>query len=275
MNEIDELQKVMRRLRAPDGCPWDREQTHLSLKKCLIGEMAEYLDAVDAADDAGMREELGDLLMQIVLNAVIAEERGAFDLADAARDVTEKMIRRHPHVFSGERAENVSDVLQLWESVKKKEKEKNAPADFVSRLNRIPRNLPAVMRAQKVQKKAAEAGFDWPDEAGVRSKLKEEIRETCEALDAGDPAKIDEELGDLMFTIVNLARFRKGNDASEILQRSTDKFVRRFRFVEEELARSGRTVEETGPEELDRLWNLAKRQEKRSASSSSESRTSE
>ena len=275
MNEIDELQKVMRRLRAPDGCPWDREQTHLSLKKCLIGEMAEYLDAVDAADDAGMREELGDLLMQIVLNAVIAEERGAFDLADAARDVTEKMIRRHPHVFSGERAENVSDVLQLWESVKKKEKEKNAPVDFVSRLDRIPRNLPAVMRAQKVQKKAAEAGFDWPDEAGVRSKLKEEIRETWEALDAGDPAKIDEELGDLMFTIVNLARFRKGNDASEILQRSTDKFVRRFRFVEEELARSGRTVEETGPEELDRLWNLAKRQEKRSASSSSESRTSE
>lgn len=275
MNEIDELQKVMRRLRAPDGCPWDREQTHQSLKKCLIGEMAEYLDAVDAADDAGMREELGDLLMQIVLNAVIAEERGAFDLTDVARDVTEKMIRRHPHVFSGERAENVSDVLQLWESVKKKEKEKNAPADFVSRLDRIPRNLPAVMRAQKVQKKAAEAGFDWPDEAGVRSKLREEIRETCEALDAGDPAKIDEELGDLMFTIVNLARFRKGNDASEILQRSTDKFVRRFRFVEEELARSGRTVEGTGPEELDRLWNQAKRQEKRSASSSSESRTSE
>lgn len=275
MNEIDELQKVMRRLRAPDGCPWDREQTHQSLKKCLIGEMAEYLDAVDAADDAGMREELGDLLMQIVLNAVIAEERGAFDLSDVARDVTEKMIRRHPHVFSGERAENVSDVLQLWESVKKKEKEKNAPADFVSRLDRIPRNLPAVMRAQKVQKKAAEAGFDWPDEAGVRSKLREEIRETCEALDAGDPAKIDEELGDLMFTIVNLARFRKGNDASEILQRSTDKFVRRFRFVEEELARSGRTVEGTGPEELDRLWNQAKRQEKRSASSSSESRTSE
>ena len=275
MNEIDELQKVMRRLRAPDGCPWDREQTHQSLKKCLIGEMAEYLDAVDAADDAGMREELGDLLMQIVLNAVIAEERGAFDLTDVARDVTEKMIRRHPHVFSGERAENVSDVLQLWESVKKKEKEKNAPADFVSRLDRIPRNLPAVMRAQKVQKKAAEAGFDWPDEAGVRSKLREEIRETCEALDAGDPAKIDEELGDLMFTIVNLARFRKGNDASEILQRSTDKFVRRFRFVEEELARSGRTVEGTGPEELDRLWNQAKRQEKRSESSSSESRTSE
>jgi MazG family protein len=275
MNEIDELQKVMRRLRAPDGCPWDREQTHLSLKKCMIGEMAEYLDAVDASDDAGMREELGDLLMQIVLNAVIAEERGAFGLADVARDVTEKMIRRHPHVFSGERAEKVSDVLQLWESVKKKEKEKNSSADFVSRLDRIPRNLPAVMRAQKVQKKAAEAGFDWPDEAGVRSKLREEIRETCEALDGGDPAKIEEELGDLMFTIVNLARFRKGSDASEILQLSTDKFVRRFRFVEEELARSGKTVEETGPEELDRLWNQAKRQEKRSESSSSESRTSE
>lgn len=275
MNEIDELQRVMRRLRAPDGCPWDREQTHKTLKKCLIGEMAEYLDAVDASDDAEMREELGDLLMQIVLNAVIAEERGAFDLAGVTRDVTEKMIRRHPHVFSGQKAENVSDVLQLWESVKKKEKGKKAPADFVSCLDRIPRNLPALMRAQKVQKKAAEAGFDWPDETGVRDKLREEIRETGEALESGDEARIEEELGDLMFTIVNLARFRKGHDASEILQRSTDKFIRRFQFMEKELARSGRSVSSSGPEELDRLWNEAKRQEKRSASSSSESRTND
>ena len=261
---IDELQNVMRRLRAPDGCPWDREQTHKSLKKCLIGEAAEYLDAVDASDDAGMREELGDLLMQVVLNAVIAEERGAFDLADVTRDITEKMIRRHPHVFSGERAENVSDVLKLWESVKKKEKESGGREAPVSCLARIPRNLPALMRAAKVQKKASEAGFDWPDEAGVRDKLREEIRETLEALDNNDPARIEEELGDLMFTIVNLTRFRGGTDASETLQRATDKFVRRFQFVEQELARSGRSVSNAGPEELDRLWNQAKSQEKRS-----------
>ena len=275
MKEIDELQNVMRRLRAPDGCPWDREQTHSSLKKCLIGEAAEYMDAVDDADDAGMREELGDLLMQIVLNAVIAEERGAFDLADVTRDVTEKMIRRHPHVFSDRKAENVSDVLQLWESVKKKEKEQAPSAGPVSCLSRIPRNLPALMRAHKVQKKASEAGFDWPDEAGVRDKLREEIGETEDALKSGDPARIEEELGDLLFTIVNLARFRRGPDASGLLQRATDKFVRRFQFVERTLAESGRTVEGTAPEELDRLWNEAKRQEKRAFSSSSDIRVSD
>lgn len=262
---IDELQDVMRRLRAPDGCPWDKVQTHGSLKKSLIGEVAEYLDAVDAADDAGMREELGDVLMQVVLNAVIAEERGAFDLADVTHDITEKMIRRHPHVFSGERAENVDQVLKLWETVKKKEKDGgDQNAGPRSCLDRIPRNLPALMRAGKVQKKAAEAGFDWPDEAGVRDKLREEIRETLEALEGDDPARIEEELGDLMFTIVNLTRFRGGTDASEILQRATDKFVRRFQFVEKEIARSGRAVSEAGPEELDRLWNQAKSQEKRS-----------
>ena len=261
---IDELQNVMRRLRAPDGCPWDKVQTHETLKKSLIGEVAEYLDAVDSADDAGMREELGDVLMQVVLNAVIAEERGAFDLADVTRDITEKMIRRHPHVFSGERAENVDQVLKLWESVKKKEKESGDPAAPVSCLARIPRNLPALMRAAKVQKKAAEAGFDWPDEAGVRDKLREEIGETLEALEGGEPARIEEELGDLMFTIVNLTRFRGGTDASGILQRATDKFVRRFQFLEKELARSGRSVSDAGPEELDRLWNQAKSQEKRS-----------
>lgn len=261
---IDALQDVMRRLRAPDGCPWDKVQTHETLKKCLIGEVAEYLDAVDSSDDAGMREELGDVLMQVVLNAVIAEERGAFDLADVTHDITEKMIRRHPHVFSGERAENVDQVLKLWESVKKKEKESGDPTVPASCLARIPRNLPALMRAAKVQKKAAEAGFDWPDEAGVRDKLREEVGETLEALEGGDPVRIEEELGDLMFTIVNLTRFRDGTDASEILQRATDKFVRRFQFLEKELARSGRSVSGAGPEELDRLWDQAKSQEKRS-----------
>jgi len=275
MEEMDRLQEVMRCLRAPDGCPWDRTQTHESLKKCLIGEAAEYLDAVDSHDDPGMREELGDLLMQIVLNAVIAEERGAFDLAGVTKDVTEKMIRRHPHVFSGGKADNVSEVLQLWESVKKKEKGLDSDPGFVSILDRIPRNLPAVMRAAKVQKKASEAGFDWPDEAGVREKLREEIRETGEALESGDSARIDEELGDLMFTIVNLARFRGGTDPAEILRRSTDKFIRRFQFVEKELARSGRKVSDAGPDELDRLWNQAKAQENRASSSLSESRTSD
>lgn len=252
MREIDELLSIMRRLRAPDGCPWDREQTHETLKSCLIGETAEYLDAVDRKDDAAMREELGDLLMEIVLNAVIAEERGAFTFRDVTKDVSEKMIRRHPHVFAREKAENVDQVLAIWDDVKKKEKGADA---FSSVLSRVPRNLPALLRAEKVQKKAAKTGFDWPDEEGVREKLREEIREVQEALDSNDPDRIAGELGDLMFTIVNLARFRGRESASDMLQLATDKFIRRFQYVERNLG--GR--KDASLSEMDRLWNEAKK----------------
>ena len=256
MREMDELLDVMRRLRAPDGCPWDRAQTHETLKECLIGEAAEYLDTVDRKDDAAMREELGDLLMQIVLNAVIAEERGAFTLHDVTREVTEKMIRRHPHVFAGEKAENVGQVLTLWEDVKKKEKGAEA---FASVLSRVPHNLPALLRAEKVQKKAAKTGFDWPSEEGVREKMYEEMRETREALESGDPDRIADELGDLLFTAVNLARFRGKESAEDMLHAATDKFIRRFQYVERRLNERGGVPGESSLSEMDELWNEAKK----------------
>ena len=192
MTEMDRLVEVMRRLRAPDGCPWDREQTHESLKKNLIEEAAEYLDAVDAADDAAMREELGDVLMQVVLHAVIAEERNAFDFQQVTKDIADKMVRRHPHVFGSEKVDSVSDVLTLWETVKKEEKQGKTPV--VSILARIPRSLPGLMRAEKMQKKAAKVSFDWQDEAGVRAKLAEEFQEVQAAFDSGNDVAIDEEL---------------------------------------------------------------------------------
>lgn len=260
MSEIQRLIEVMRRLRAPDGCPWDRKQTHVSLKKNLIEEAAEFLDAVDEADDAHMKEELGDLLMQTVLHAVIAEERNAFDFEGVAHDITEKMIRRHPHVFGEEKVESVDDVLTLWQNVKKEEKNGQIPTSVLAR---IPRSLPGLMRAEKMQRKAAEVSFDWTDEASVREKLEEEFKEVCAAFQAGNDDAIDEELGDLMFTVVNLARFRKRATAEELLQRSSDKFQRRFQYLESALAAQGKSPVDVTPEELDILWNKAKAQEKR------------
>ena len=256
MTEMDRLVEVMRRLRAPDGCPWDREQTHESLKKNLIEEAAEYLDAVDAADDAAMREELGDVLMQVVLHAVIAEERNAFDFQQVTKDIADKMVRRHPHVFGSEKVDSVSDVLTLWETVKKEEKQGKTPV--VSILARIPRSLPGLMRAEKMQKKAAKVSFDWQDEAGVRAKLAEEFQEVQAAFDSGNDVAIDEELGDLMFTIVNLARFRKRASAEELLQQASDKFQRRFQWLEQRLAEQGKSPADVSPEELDSLWKQAK-----------------
>ncbi len=257
MKEMEELEAVMRRLRDPEkGCPWDKVQTHATLKQSLIGEAAEYLDSVDAGDDAGMREELGDLLMQIVLNSVMAEERGAFTLRDVTKDVTEKMIRRHPHVFGDAKAENADQVLNIWQNVKKQE---HAPAEFTSVLSRIPRNLPALARAHKIQKKAAETGFDWTDEAGVIAKLREEVAEAEEALASGDDSRIADELGDLLFTVVNLARFRKKESAEDMLRKASDKFSRRFRYIEKKLAQEKRSPGDASPEELDLLWNEAKK----------------
>lgn len=260
MSEIQRLVEVMRRLRAPDGCPWDRKQTHESLKKNLIEEASEFLDAIDEADDAHMKEELGDLLMQAVLHAVIAEERSAFNFEDVAHDITEKMIRRHPHVFGDEKVESVDDVLTLWQNVKKEEKNGQVPTSVLAR---IPHSLPGLMRAEKMQRKAAEVSFDWKEERDVRAKLEEEFKEVCAAFQSGNEDAIDEELGDLMFTIVNLARFRKRATAEELLQRSSDKFQRRFQYLESRLADAGKTPQDVTPEELDALWNEAKLAEKK------------
>ena len=262
MSEIQRLVEVMRRLRAPDGCPWDRVQTHVSLKKNLIEEAAEFLDAIDEKDDAHMKEELGDLLMQAVLHAVIAEERNAFNFEDVAHDITEKMIRRHPHVFGDKKAESADDVQALWQKVKKEEKEEKNGQLPTSVLARIPHSLPGLMRAEKMQRKAAEVSFDWKEEQDVRAKLEEEFKEVCAAFQSGNDDAVDEELGDLMFTIVNLARFRKRATAEELLQRASDKFQRRFQYLESKVAETGKAPQDMTPEELDALWNEAKSVEK-------------
>ena len=252
MKEIDRLSLVMKKLRSPEGCPWDREQTHRSLNACLLGEAAEYMDAAEDGDDRGMCEELGDLLMQIVLNACIVEERGAFTLDDVARGVTDKMIRRHPHVFAGADAETSADVVKLWENIKKEEK----GAERTSLLDGIPRHV-ALLQAEKMQKKAAKAGFDWKKQEDILDKIQEELDELRAALAAGNDDAIDAESGDLLFAAVNFIRFRKRHP-EDILARANGKFARRFRYVEGKLAESGKTPEDASSEELETFWNEAK-----------------
>lgn len=248
MKEIEQLDQVMKKLRSPEGCPWDREQTHKSLNECLLGEVAEYMDAAEDGDDQAMREELGDLLMQIVLNAAIAEERGAFTLRDVAADVTEKMIRRHPHVFGDAEVETAKDVVKLWEEVKKEEKKERK-----SVLDGIPRHV-ALHQAERMQKKAAKLGFDWSRQEEIVEKIQEELDELKAELKAGNEERIDSECGDLLFAAVNLIRFRKRH-AEDVLAASNAKFNRRFRFVEANM-QPGATIDE-----MEALWQQAKAQE--------------
>ncbi len=257
MKEIDRLNEVMKQLRSPQGCPWDREQTHKTLCDSLLGETAEYLDAVEDGCDEDMREELGDLLMQIVLNAAIAEERGAFTLRDVATDITEKMIRRHPHVFGSESVSNSGEVVKLWEQIKKQEKGASRP----SLLDGIPRHI-ALLQAEKMQKKAAKAGFDWTRQTDILDKIQEELDELREAVSNGNEDHIREEAGDLLFAAVNFIRFRKEHP-EDILAAANQKFSARFRAVEKSLAEQGRTFSETTPDELDQLWNEAKHGDKK------------
>ncbi len=252
MKEIERLEEVMKRLRAPDGCPWDREQTHETLCECLIGEAAEYLDAVEDGNDTEMREELGDLLMQVVMNSVMAEERGAFTFEDVAKDIADKMIARHPHVFGNAQAADSGEVLKLWDKIKQAE-HKN---DRKSLMDGMPRHM-AMHAAEKMQKKAAKVGFDWPDRKSVLDKIREESDELAEAFSTGNDAAIDEELGDLMFAAVNLCR-KRGKHPEDILAAANAKFIKRFKYIESKLAEQGKTLQESTLEEMDALWNEAK-----------------
>lgn len=253
MKEIDCLNKIMKTLRGPGGCPWDRAQTHESLAKCLQEEAAEYLDAVEDRDDPGMCEELGDLLMQIVLHAAIASERGAFTLEDVARSAADKMIRRHPHVFGKESAANPDEVVALWEKIKKKEN----PDRKKSAMDGIPRHL-AFLQAGRIQKRASELGFDWPDASPIPDKIQEELDELRSALSTGDESAVDEETGDLLFTVVNFIR-KRGRDPEKILEQANSKFAARFRIMENLLAARGKEWKNTPPEELEELWKETKK----------------
>lgn len=249
---IDRLQEIVARLRAPDGCPWDREQTHQSLRSALIEETYEVVDAINRSDDANLREELGDLLLHVIFHSQLAEERGVFDFEQVAGDICEKLVRRHPHVFGDQLASDTEEVLKQWEQIKRAEKGADA-----SMIDGRDSALPALMRAQNVQKKAARVGFDWPDTTGVLEKLDEEIREVREAVETGNAPDIEEEIGDLLFTVVNLARKFKV-DAESALSASTSKFIRRFQDVEASLAAEGRTMDTESLAELDARWNRAK-----------------
>ena len=237
---------VVARLRAPDGCPWDREQTNESLIPKLLEEAYEVADAVRTGDDANLREELGDVLLLVTMHAQIASERGNFAVEQVLEDITAKLIRRHPHVFADSKAGDAGAVVKLWDSVKRDEK-KHRKEHYLAG---VAAALPALMRAQKIQKKAAHVQFDSAEISDVAAKVDQELAEAKEAIAAGDHEAIGEEIGDLLFAVVNLAR-KTHHNAEMLLQAATDKFVRRFNALEDELRAQGRKLEEVGPAELE------------------------
>lgn len=254
---VVELEKVMARLREPDGCPWDREQDHLSLKKYLMEECSEVLDAIDGGDMHELKDELGDVLMNLVFQAQIAKENNHFTFQDVAQNITEKMIRRHPHVFGDKSAVNSAEVEVIWNEVKRQEK-----GEHKSILDGVPHNLPSLRRAQKIQHKVAKVGFDWPDWRGAFAKVEEELAELKEELVMGEtsPERIEEEFGDLMFSMVNLARFQ-GFEADDALRSAQRKFEKRFRAVEDEVNKTG--WDQYDLKQLDQIWDRVKREEKK------------
>lgn len=248
------LCEIVAKLRAPGGCPWDREQTNESILPNLIEEAYEVAGAIRAQDDANLREELGDLMLVAVMHSEIAQETGHFRIAEVLDEVTAKLIRRHPHVFATSDVKDAEGVVKQWEAIKREEK--NAKGDH-HYLASLPAALPALMRAQKAQKKAARVNFDWTEMSDVVAKVEEELGETKEALAAGDSAEVAAEIGDLLFAVVNLAR-KNGLDAESLLHAATNKFVSRFNRVEDELKATGKKLGEAGLEELDAIWNKIK-----------------
>lgn len=250
---LNQLRAVMHQLRAPGGCPWDAEQTHESLLPHLIEEAYEVAEAARSGNKEHLCEELGDLLLQPFFHAEIASETGAFNIDDVARGITEKLIRRHPHVFGNAKAETSDAVLTQWDAIKRAEK----GGGKKPYLHGISMGLPALMRAQKLQKKAAKVGFDWPDAAPVLEKVREEADEIAEAVREQDTAQIQEEIGDLLFTVVNLAR-KLGVDAELALAHANEKFTQRFHQVEERFDAQGREMSDATLAEMDAVWDEVK-----------------
>lgn len=251
-NHFAKLCDIVAKLRVPGGCPWDREQTNESLAPKLLEEAYEVADAIRERDDENLREELGDVMLLIAMHAQIASERGQFGIEQILEEITAKLIRRHPHVFGTSEARDAGAVVQLWDSVKRGEKSEDRHY-----LTGVANALPALMRAQKIQRKAAHVNFDWKEDSEVVAKVDEELAETKEAINDAAPDKIAEEIGDLLFAIVNLARKQK-LDAETLLQAATDKFVQRFNALEDELKATGRKLGDVQLEELDAIWNAQK-----------------
>jgi len=254
MTEFKRLCDIVAKLRAPGGCPWDREQTHQSLLPQLIEEAYEVAGAVRANDTANLREELGDLLLHVVMHAEIAREGGRFDIDEVVAEVSAKLVRRHPHVFAQINLKDSGAVLKQWESIKHDEKKES----HTHYLDSVPEALPALMRAQKAQSKAARVNFDWSELSDVIAKVDEELTETRTAIASEDRASIEDEIGDLLFAVVNLARKCK-LDAESTLQIATDKFVERFNRLEDALRTQGKQLGDIGLGDLDAIWNKIKK----------------
>ena len=251
---IGDLLEIMKMLRAPGGCPWDREQRHQSIRKNFIEETYEAVEAIDTEDSELLQEELGDVLLQIIFHTEMEEEKGSFSFEDVVTGICRKLIVRHPHVFGDVKVEGSEQVLANWDEIKKQQKGQKKSADT---LESVSRALPALMRSTKVQQRAARAGFDWPEVSGALEKIREEAGELEEAVAGGNREEIAEELGDLLFSAVNVSRFVKV-DAEEALTRAADKFTARFTKVEQMAEARGIDMKEASIEELDKLWEEAK-----------------
>jgi tetrapyrrole methylase family protein / MazG family protein len=252
---IEWLRDIMRKLRAPDGCPWDREQTLETLRKNLIEETYEVLDAIDSGDRTQLCEELGDLLLQIVFQSQICAEENAFTFDDVATAIAEKLVRRHPHVFGDVEVADADEVLKNWEQIKRTEKgDKPRPA-----LSGVPRHLPALHKAQQVQSRAARVGFDWRETGDVLAKIEEELQEIRMAMAEESAERVRDEVGDLLFAVVNLNRFL-GHEAEDVLNDTIKKFVYRFQHIEDTIHQQGRTLDEASLDEMEALWQEAKNQ---------------
>lgn len=251
---VDDLISIVTLLRAPGGCPWDREQTHFSIKKNFIEETYEVIEAINKQSAEGLREELGDVLLQIALHCEMEREQGNFDFNDVCDELCQKLIIRHPHVFGNVKADNTEEALNSWDAVKQQTKGLKSQTES---LMNVPSELPALMRAQKVQKRAAKAGFDWDDASGAFDKVSEEINELLNAVALNNQADIEDEFGDLLFSCVNVSRFLNV-DSEEALTNATDKFIKRFQLVEQLAAENGVVMKDASLKELDLLWDKAK-----------------
>jgi tetrapyrrole methylase family protein / MazG family protein len=252
MDNFRRLVDIMARLRGPDGCPWDKAQDHQSLKPYIVEETYEVLDAIDKNCPQDLSEELGDLLLQIVFHSQIANEKSAFSIDDVCRKISDKLIKRHPHIFSEQTTLTPQEVLNQWEEIKR---DNNLE---YSALEGIPKTLPALLKAYRIQEKVGRLGFDWKDISGVTAKIKEEIEEFVKAASGDNKEEMSHELGDLLFTIVNLSR-HLGLSAEEALEYTNKKFIKRFQYIEQSLAKQGKTTANSSLEEMDVLWEESKK----------------
>ena len=251
---LEDLLKIMKKLLDPDGCPWDREQNHQTLKPYMIEEAYEVCDAIDRGDIEELKEELGDVLLQVVFHSELAKREGHFEITDVIKKICDKLISRHPHVFSTLRVNNSQEVLANWEEIKKREKKKKKP----SVLDGVPGNMPALALACRIQERASNVGFDWEKIDDVWEKVEEELKEFSDAYKSGEEEKIEEEYGDLIFSLVNLARFLNINP-EQALRKTVVKFEERFRYIEQKAEEKGRKLKDMSLAEMDELWNETKK----------------